>query len=639
MKKHILIVSVFVSLINSQTLLDVTNYGAVANDGNDDIGEINAAINASTAGDTIYFPSGMFHISDAIRLKSYTIMIGDGQDNSTIRFIGSNFAPLVDIQEKTHIEIANLCLDANDNSNATNGIEAYQGSEHFLHDLWIKNFTINTSPDWLGAQGIVFYAEVTDCIISDNLIENMSIDAEWGAGIRISWGSSRNQILNNTINNTGRGGILCDNGSTDLVIKENIVTGSHGEGLGIEVFVGCDRAIVEDNNIDHWLSIDGNHYCAARRNIIRDTSGVIKFIGIEVAGENSNHIITDNLVDEGQHQGMTVSNTEPKEYIFWGYNTVQYATTRGIQIQGETGDASYLYFYNNIFQNTFKNHPDAWIPDEGNGISFNDDCYYITFEENQIINNEGFGITGGDPSSVVMDQLSFLNNTIANNGDASISNDPGGEDLEWENNEVYGNGYNIQLESRGFENQKPIAEFNIPSNGSVGEEIVFTNNSYDPDGEIGHVLWDFDDSYPVSDFSPTHVYTKPGEYRVTLLVWDEPGRGARAEHYITIESLWTDESNPETPTDFRLFPAYPNPFNPITTLRYDLPEDADVTITIFDLMGRQVRTLVNRKVGAGYHSTLWNATNNAGQPVSAGIYLYTIDAGQFRQTKKMVLLK
>ena len=619
--------------------MDVTNYGAVANDGNDDIGEINAAINASTAGDTIYFPSGMFHISDAIRLKSYTIMIGDGQDNSTIRFIGSNFAPLVDIQEKTHIEIANLCLDANDNSNATNGIEAYQGSEHFLHDLWIKNFTINTPPDWLGAQGIVFYGEVTDCIISDNLIENMSIDAEWGAGIRISWGSSRNQILNNTINNTGRGGILCDNGSTDLIIQNNIVTGSHGHGLGIEVFVGCDRTIVEDNMIDHWLSIDGNHYCAARRNIVRDNTGVIKFIGIEVAGENSNHIITDNLVDEGQHQGMTVSNTEPKEFIFWGYNTVQFATTRGIQIQGETGDASYLYFYKNIFQNTFKNHPDAWIPDEGNGISFNDDCYYITFEENQIINNEGFGIVGGDPSSDIMDHLSFFNNIIANNGDASIANDPGGEDLEWENNEVYGNGYDVQLESRGFDNQKPIADFNIPASGVVGEEIVFTNNSYDPDGEIGHVLWDFDDSYPVSDFSPTHIYTKPGEYRVTLLVWDEPGRGARAEHFITIESLGTDESNPGIPTDYKLSLNYPNPFNPITSFRYDLPELALVTLTVYDMLGREVTQLLNATQEQGFRSAQWDGTDSMGRPVGAGVYLYQIKAGEFVKTKKMVLLK
>ena len=57
------------------------------------------------------------------------------------------------------------------------------------------------------------------------------------------------------------------------------------------------------------------------------------------------------------------------------------------------------------------------------------------------------------------------------------------------------------------------------------------------------------------------------------------------------------------------------------------------------MMGRIVKTLVNSSQMAGYRTIKWNATNNAGQPVSAGLYLYTIQAGQFRQTKKMVLLK
>jgi flagellar hook assembly protein FlgD len=57
------------------------------------------------------------------------------------------------------------------------------------------------------------------------------------------------------------------------------------------------------------------------------------------------------------------------------------------------------------------------------------------------------------------------------------------------------------------------------------------------------------------------------------------------------------------------------------------------------MMGRQVKTLVNDSQTAGYKSTQWNATNSTGQPVSAGLYLYTIQAGEFRQTKKMVLLK
>ena len=93
------------------------------------------------------------------------------------------------------------------------------------------------------------------------------------------------------------------------------------------------------------------------------------------------------------------------------------------------------------------------------------------------------------------------------------------------------------------------------------------------------------------------------------------------------------------PITYNLHNAYPNPFNPVTTLQYDLPEDANVNITIYDMMGRIVKNLVSSQQNAGYKSIQWNATNNIGQPVSAGLYLYTIQAGKFRQTKKMVLLK
>ena len=85
--------------------------------------------------------------------------------------------------------------------------------------------------------------------------------------------------------------------------------------------------------------------------------------------------------------------------------------------------------------------------------------------------------------------------------------------------------------------------------------------------------------------------------------------------------------------------AYPNPFNPITSLRYDLPEDGLVNITIYDMMGRIVKTLVNESQTAGYKSIQWNATNDRNKPVSAGLYLYTIQAENLIQTKKMVYLK
>jgi hypothetical protein len=93
------------------------------------------------------------------------------------------------------------------------------------------------------------------------------------------------------------------------------------------------------------------------------------------------------------------------------------------------------------------------------------------------------------------------------------------------------------------------------------------------------------------------------------------------------------------PLLYTLYQNYPNPFNPVTSLRYNLPEDGLVNITIYNMMGRKVKTLVNSSQTAGYKSIRWNATNNRNEPVSTGLYLYTIQAGKFRQTRKMVLLK
>ena len=90
---------------------------------------------------------------------------------------------------------------------------------------------------------------------------------------------------------------------------------------------------------------------------------------------------------------------------------------------------------------------------------------------------------------------------------------------------------------------------------------------------------------------------------------------------------------------YKLMQNYPNPFNPITILRYDLPEQSHVNIIIYDMLGRQVRSLINQTQDAGFKSVIWDATDSFGKPVSAGVYLYQIHAGDFVQTRKMVLLK
>jgi len=93
------------------------------------------------------------------------------------------------------------------------------------------------------------------------------------------------------------------------------------------------------------------------------------------------------------------------------------------------------------------------------------------------------------------------------------------------------------------------------------------------------------------------------------------------------------------PESFTVFPAYPNPFNPVTTLSYDIPNEGFVDVTVYDMMGRTIKNLVRSDQSYGYKFIKWDATNNQNQVVPAGVYVYKIEFGKFVATRKMILLK
>jgi flagellar hook assembly protein FlgD len=93
------------------------------------------------------------------------------------------------------------------------------------------------------------------------------------------------------------------------------------------------------------------------------------------------------------------------------------------------------------------------------------------------------------------------------------------------------------------------------------------------------------------------------------------------------------------PDGYNLVQNYPNPFNPTTKIDYGLPEMSNVKLVIYDILGREVTTLVNWEQDAGYKSITWHGTDAFGKNVGAGMYFYQLKAGKFRQTKKMILLK
>ena len=93
------------------------------------------------------------------------------------------------------------------------------------------------------------------------------------------------------------------------------------------------------------------------------------------------------------------------------------------------------------------------------------------------------------------------------------------------------------------------------------------------------------------------------------------------------------------PGKFALHPNYPNPFNPATLITYDLPAESDIQLVIYDLMGRKVKTLINDVESAGRKTAVWYATDDFGNPVSAGVYLYRLHGGDKTFTRKMILMK
>jgi len=101
-----------------------------------------------------------------------------------------------------------------------------------------------------------------------------------------------------------------------------------------------------------------------------------------------------------------------------------------------------------------------------------------------------------------------------------------------------------------------------------------------------------------------------------------------------------DDDVKVNPYDYVLHDNFPNPFNPETQIRFSLGSRENVKLVIYDIMGRQVRTLINGdSFNSGFHVMNWNGRDNVGEKVSTGMYIYRIKAGDFIADKKMLLVK
>ncbi len=143
------------------------------------------------------------------------------------------------------------------------------------------------------------------------------------------------------------------------------------------------------------------------------------------------------------------------------------------------------------------------------------------------------------------------------------------------------------------------------------------------------------DSLWENSFQSFYTYDANGNESSDLFQnWNDSAWVNSSRDIFSYQSVTAVKETPKLPNQFSLSQNYPNPFNPTTQITFTLPKASNVTLTVYNVLGQQIATLVNGKNEPGEHSVSWNALN-----IPSGVYFYRIVAGDFVQTKKMVLMK
>ncbi len=138
------------------------------------------------------------------------------------------------------------------------------------------------------------------------------------------------------------------------------------------------------------------------------------------------------------------------------------------------------------------------------------------------------------------------------------------------------------------------------------------------------------------------VHFNDAEFAATFPYVAAPWQGFEHSHHLVSPppvGIIDEEPSSGTPQDFGLFQNYPNPFNPATSIKYRIPRAQKVRLTVYNLLGQEVRTLLNEKLQAGVHLAQWDGRDNSGRSVASGTYIYRLETEDFLQARKMVLVK
>jgi len=212
---------------------------------------------------------------------------------------------------------------------------------------------------------------------------------------------------------------------------------------------------------------------------------------------------------------------------------------------------------------------------------------------------------------------------------------------------------NMNAPPASFTVLKPTEGYEVTNSDVVQDSLIEVKwtKAIDPNGDaVTYKLFIlnadkdsvtfFIESPDTSNLIDAPTYEDNGNYKMYVLAYDIlDAFGSSDTVNFTINMTLEGIAGELIPKVFALHQNYPNPFNPVTTIKYDLPKETHVKIVIYNIIGREVRTLVNEKQAAGYKQIQWNARDNFGKQVSSGYYIYMMQAGDFHKVHKMILIK
>ncbi|MCK4696587.1 MAG: chitobiase/beta-hexosaminidase C-terminal domain-containing protein, partial [Candidatus Cloacimonetes bacterium] len=414
--------------------------------------------------------------------------------------------------------------------------------------------------------------------------------------------------------------------STDIIEGLKIINGHTFDGLGAGIYCNDTSPIIRNNIITNNNS--GNP-------------------GGGIALKNSNSLVKENIISYNHVSswinigtacggGIYISGETPEIVD----NIIQGNITENTDMAGSaTGGGIVIYNADALIKNNiFLDNSSITFSGIGGSciyyIDF-DDEHLTIFENNTVCSNSGNGI-------YIRRNIIARNNIISQNQENGISVNPyNNESIEIYNNNVWGNGENflncpegVGDTSWGFNNNGTPCDmfYNISEDPlfiSITEGDYFLSqleagqNEQSPSVNAG--------SGDVTEFDLETYTTRTDFYADTDIV----DIGYHYPDGIIITNIEDVEFQPKL---FQFF-NFPNPFNPETTIHYQLPEDSDVELIIYNIKGQLVKTLIDDLHNAGEYSVIWNGNDHTDKPVSSGIYLYKLKAGRYTSTKKMILLR